>query len=237
LSSQVSHVNIYRMQTEGRIAETLLQDGRRAAHILCPQALIPAPGRYVTAHLRGSDSALAVPLFCSRSLEDGFLAAPAVPDAWAPGMLLHLRGPLGRGFRIPTSARRVALASFDASPERLMALLVVALAQAASVVLVCEHAPADLPLAVEVQPASALRDAIAWADYLALDAAREALPRLLRLPALDGLLKPASTAQVLVRTPVPCAGMAECAVCAVHVQGGWKLACREGPVFNLEDLH
>jgi hypothetical protein len=221
------------VHTEGKITGILLQDGRRAAHILCPQALIPAPGRYVIAHPRGSDSALAVPLFCSRSLEDGFLAAPAVPDAWVPGMLLHLRGPLGRGFNLPSSARRVALASFDVSPARLMALLGVALAQAASVVLVCENAPADLPLAVEVQPASALGDAIAWSDYLALDAPREVLPGLLRLPDLTGALKPACTAQVLVRTPLPCAGLAECGVCAVQAHGGWKLACREGPVFNL----
>ena len=43
-------------------------------------------------------------------------------------------------------------------------------------------------------------------------------------------------AQVLVLVPMPCGGMGECGVCAVKIQRGWKLACKDGPVFDLEDL-
>ena len=43
-------------------------------------------------------------------------------------------------------------------------------------------------------------------------------------------------AQVLVRTPLPCGGIAACGVCAVHLTGSsrdYRLACKDGPVFQL----
>jgi len=43
-------------------------------------------------------------------------------------------------------------------------------------------------------------------------------------------------AQVLVRTPVPCGGIAECGVCAVTLKSEWKLACKDGPVFDWGEL-
>ena len=43
-------------------------------------------------------------------------------------------------------------------------------------------------------------------------------------------------AQVLLHTPVPCGGVAECGVCAVTLRSGWALACREGPVFALSEV-
>ena len=90
---------------------------------LCPPDLIPAPGQYILAHARGSDSPLAVPVFFSDSAPNGFRAAPFLPLAWTPGTQLNLRGPLGHGFSIPAFARKVALIAFDESPARLRGLI------------------------------------------------------------------------------------------------------------------
>jgi hypothetical protein len=35
---------------------------------------------------------------------------------------------------------------------------------------------------------------------------------------------------------MPCAGLADCGVCAVELRRGWKLACKDGPVFDLRDI-
>ena len=37
---------------------------------------------------------------------------------------------------------------------------------------------------------------------------------------------------VLVDAPMPCAGMGDCGVCAVKARGGYRLACKDGPVFE-----
>jgi NAD(P)H-flavin reductase len=40
----------------------------------------------------------------------------------------------------------------------------------------------------------------------------------------------------LILAPMPCAGLAECGACAVPARSGWKLACLDGPVFDLRAL-
>src|SRR5574341_1300572 len=224
------------MQVEGKIAELVLLDGFPAARILCPPRLIPVPGCYLMAHADGSDAPLANPIFSARSLTDGFLAAPPAPDSWRPGTSLHLRGPLGRGFTLPASARRVALVALSDSPRRLLALLDAAFEQEASITLMCEHPPEDLSLQVEVQPIEALAEVCQWADYMAFEARRESLPELREKNGKGNSLKSMSEAQVLVNAPMPCGGLAECRVCTVEVHGGHRLACVDGPVFKLSQL-
>ena len=93
-----------------------------------------------------------------------------------------------------------------------------------------------MPASYEINPLRLLPDALAWADFLALDAP---LPRLAELRSLLGLRPDQHLpclAQVLVETPMPCGGVAECGVCAVPARRGWKLACQDGPVFNLDEL-
>ena len=214
--------------------ELRLQNGQREARISCPVKLIPAPGQYLlTSH--ASDSPLPVSVYSTESAPDGFFAAP-VPDWWLPGMDLPLRGPLGRGFALPVSARRVALLALDESPGRLLGLSAPALKQGAAVVLVTDSDADSLADDVEVHPTSALGEAAGWADYLAFDLARDSLPgwreRL-------GSMKQAwagKDAQILVHTPVPCGGVAECGVCAVTLKSGWALACKDGPVFALGEV-
>jgi NAD(P)H-flavin reductase len=35
---------------------------------------------------------------------------------------------------------------------------------------------------------------------------------------------------------MPCSGLADCGVCAVPARRGYKLACKDGPVFDLDEL-
>jgi hypothetical protein len=135
----------------------------------------------------------------------------------------------------------VALIAFDESPARLQGLISIALKQEAEVVLVCNTAVDGLPEAVEVQPLQVLIDIYQWADYAALDVARENLHQLgemlgMEKQAKGGALsasKGPREAQVLVRAPMPCGALAECGICALTIRHEWKMICKDGPVFEL----
>jgi dihydroorotate dehydrogenase electron transfer subunit len=224
------------MQTgKGQLVELILQDGRRSARLSCPANLISSPGQYL---LAGDDSAslLPVPLFYTDSAPSGFIAAPPLPDSWNPGHQLRLRGPLGRGFALPASSRRVALVASDDTPAYLRGLIRPALKQNAAVVLVCDSASDSLPADVEVQPSSALSEVCQWADYIALDVARENLPGLRQAMGKFNQVSALKEAQVLLRTSMPCGGVAECGVCAVALKSNWRMACKDGPVFDWRDI-
>ena len=217
---------------KGQVLELILEDGCRYLRISCPPILIPAPGQYLLAS-EGFASPLPVPLFHTDFSSQGFVAEAPGMALGHPGLTLHLRGPLGRGFTLPLSARRVALVASDDSPARLRGLIRPALKQSAAVVLVGRSAPDDLPDEVEVQPPSALHDILEWADYAAFDVRRENLPA---LREVVGKQNQRMDVQVLIRTAVPCGGIAECGVCAVPFRSGWKLACKDGPVFDWSEL-
>jgi len=216
---------------KGQVLELILEDGIRLVRISCPSNLIPSPGQYLLAG-DGSDAPLPVPLFHTDSAPRGFIAAGLIPSSWNPGTELYLRGPLGQGFNLPLSARKVGLVAFDVSPTRLRGLIQPALRQDAAVVLICNSGTDHLPDEVEVQPMSALQGIVEWADYLAIDVEREKLHQL-----KEGLGKLNQVeAQVLIHTPIPCGGVAECGVCAVTVKPSWRLACKEGPVFTWREV-
>ena len=215
--------------------ELVLEDGVRLVRISCPLNLLPTPGQFLLAS-DGSDSPLPVPVFYTDSAADGFIAAPLTNTSWSPGQELHLRGPLGRGFELRVSARRVALIALDGPPVRLRGLIQPALTQDAAVVLVSDFTSERLPDEVEVQPVSTLADVMSWADYLALDVGRENLLKFREKLGSTNQVAAAREAQVLVRTNMPCGGMAECGVCAVSLKSGWTLACKEGPVLDWREL-
>jgi hypothetical protein len=220
---------------KSQVAEMILWDGLRHARIDCPANLIPSPGQYLLAS-DASDSTLPVPIFYTDSAPQGFIAAPPVPDSWNPGHEMYLRGPLGRGFVLPSSARKVALVAFDDSPARLHGLITPALQQNAAVVLLCDARVDNMPDEVEVQPVFALSEIMDWADYVAFDVARENLPGLRERLFTVKQARALYESQALVRTPVPCGGMAECGVCAVTVKSAWKMVCKDGPVFDWNDF-
>ncbi|HJQ13637.1 MAG TPA: hypothetical protein VJ830_02730 [Anaerolineales bacterium] len=219
----------------GQVLELILEDGKRYVRVSCPSRLIPAPGQYLLAS-DGSDSPLPVPLFHSDFAAQGFVAAAPATAGWGPGLALHLHGPLGRGFSLPLAARRVGLVAWDDAPVRLKGLIRPALKQDAAVVLMSNTTPGDLPDDVEVQPLSNLSDILEWADYAAFDVARENLQQLREQLGNRSQLSKARNVQVLIRTAIPCGGIAECGVCAVTLKSDWKLACKEGPVFDWSEL-
>lgn len=234
-------VNISPMKTgQGQLYEIYLDAGVR---IICPPEMIPAPGQYLLAS-DASDSPLPVPLYYTDSAPEGsvmapwrhFLASPPIPETWRPGMQISLRGPLGRGFVIPASARKIALVAADDSPLRLRGLIKPSLKQGAAVVLVSDFAIDNLSDEVEAQPLSALSEIMAWADYVAFDVARANLFELREKLGRLNQLAAVKDAQVLIRTAVPCGGVAECGVCAVSLKSGWMMACKDGPVFDIREL-
>ena len=219
----------------GQVSELILEGGYRHMRVSCPSNLIPSPGQYVLAG-DASNAPLPVPLFHTDSASQGFITASPIPDSWNPGAELYLRGPLGHGFDLPLPVRKVGLIAFDVSPVRLRGLIQPALRQDAAVVLVCNTGVEELPDAVEIHPISALDEIVEWADYLAFDVMRE---NLYQLKERLGKLKQVTAgkeSQVLVRTPVPCGGVAECGICAVTLKTSWKLACKDGPVFDWNEL-
>jgi dihydroorotate dehydrogenase B-like protein len=219
---------------KGRVIELILQDGLRSARLSCVENLIPSPGQYLFAE--DASSLLPVPLFYTDSVPSGFIAASPVPDSWSPGAEIRLRGPLGRGFVLPVLSRRVALVAYDDNPTRLRGLIRPSLSQNAAVVLVGAAVSADIPDEVEMQPSSALSEVCEWADYIAVDVARENLPRLKESLGKLNRISAAPEAQVLIRTPVPCGGMADCGVCAVTLKSNWMMACKDGPVFAWRNI-
>lgn len=227
-------VNISPMKNgTGQVKEILL-DSR--ALIICPPGLIPAPGQYLLAHASGSASPLPVPLFFSDSAPNGFIAVTQLPALWVPGASLNLRGPIGHGFTIPPSARKTALIAFDDSPARLRGLISIALKQNAEVVLVSNSEVKDLPEVIEVQPLQAMLEIMQWADYAAIDIDRGNLNQLWEMLRKQSQVSARGEAQVLVRAPMPCGGLAECGVCALTIRHEWKMICKDGPVFAAGDL-
>lgn len=221
---------------KGQVIELILENGLRHARITCPAELVPSPGQYLLAGIASSSDPLPASLFSTESAPGSFISSTPIPETWTPGTEINLRGPLGYGFNLPAYARKVALVPFDDSSSRLKGLIRPALGQSAAVVLVSELDEERLSDEVEVQPFSALDEVLEWADYIAFDVARESLPGLReRLGALNQL-SVKKDAQVLIRTPVPCGGVAECGVCAVTLKSNWKLACKDGPVFELREI-
>jgi len=221
---------------KGQVVELILENGNRLARILCTPDLIPSPGQYLLAGIASQPDPLPVPLFSTESSSEGFIACAPIPENWAPGMEITLRGPMGSGFSLPDSAKKVALVPFDNVPSRLQGVMRNALKQGAAVVLVGESDEYTFPNEVEIQPFSALKDVLKWADYSAFDVARDNLTRFKQM--LKDLIHVSvgGEAQILVRTPMPCGGIADCGVCVVTLRSNWKMVCKDGPVFDLGEI-
>jgi len=212
----------------GSISEFQLEpDGRHAPRITCPPKAIPAPGQYLLAYSPSDPSALfGAALTPQVILPDGFIAAPPVPAGWSLATPLELRGPLGKGFHPPGLVRNLALAAFGDTAARLLPLI----PAAQNIALFTDLPTPRLPAHIEIQPLAALADALPWADFTALDLPLEAIPQLATLPRTGRPI------QALITTPMPCGSLADCGVCAVKAARGYKLACKDGPVFGMNEL-
>lgn len=232
----------------GRVIEIGLdQQGDAGAWIACPPGAVPNPGQYVLAQDPDEvDSPLAVPLFPADFSQDSFLCAPPIPRTWEPGTRLELWGPLGRGFHLPTPLQRLACAALGSSMARLLPVVRGALQQGAAVVLFTDLPLPSLSSDLEVQPLSALPEDLYWPDFLALDLSAGQLPDLRSILKLNPSVLIPYPVQALILASMPCGGAADCGVCSIPARGaasrasgarsGWKLACKDGPVFDLTEL-
>lgn len=220
--------------SHGRVVEIHATPGGTQASIACPARAVPAPGQYLQAS--SQEAILGTPLFFASAAQGGFISAPPIPASWAPGTPLNLWGPLGHGFRLPANLTRLGLIAFHGLFARLAPVAELALAQGSAVTLFIDHSPVHLPSALEVYPLGEYPGLATWPDFLAIDLSPADLPRL--RPTL-GLLpdgRPPCPGQALLHTSMPCSGLADCGACAVELRRGWKLACADGPVFDLREL-
>lgn len=211
--------------------------GEAEALIECPSRLIPKAGQYLMARsIEDQLAPLSTPLFPTELTDTGFWAAAPLPASWLPGTKLELRGVLGNGFSGYSSARRISVVNICKNPARLLPLILQANQNGAAITLFAEPPLPSLPAWLEINHLSALPELIHWSDFLALDLRLEDLPTLRGRLGLNAAQPLPCQGQALLYTPMPCAGLAECGVCAVPMRRGWKLACSDGPVFNLHSL-
>ena len=210
----------------------------RAGVLDLPRPAWPEPGQYLpTQALTASPEILPTHLFRVATDPERLALAP-LPASWQPGDRVTYLPSQGQGFHLPPYARRLALCAIGVDPSRLLPLIPPALAQNATVTLFSSPQPSPdilsrIPSVVEIAPLSALADNLAWPDWLAADLRREARPQ------LDQLLPEGSLpfeGQALVRTAMPCHGVGECGICTVETRHGPRLACSDGPVFDLEEV-
>ncbi len=214
----------------------LAGNGLVSGRIACPPRLALKPGQYLLASAQGPADVLPISLFPAHISEDEIELAPPLPVSWLPGMALKIRGSLGKGFHLPPTARRMALAALDTHPFRLLPLIIPALAQGIEIALFTPFIPPGLPPQVEVLPIHNLPEAAVWADYLAIDLLLSDLPGLRgRLCLKAGRPYPCQ-AEALVLSAMPCGGLADCGVCAVKIATGWRYICKDGPVFDATAL-
>ena len=222
---------------KGKISEIISEiDQCVSLSIDCSSKLIPTPGQYLLAIEKGdADAVLPVPLFRVGSVSQAtFQCVSDLPSGWGPGTSLILRGPLGKGFKIPKETRHLALAACSDTIARLLPLM--DLIPDADIALFTEAPLPSLPIAVEAHPLSALPEALSWADFLAIDIHLEAFDSLRQILGLDLRQSPPCVAQALILSPMPCGALADCGVCALPARKKYLLACKDGPVFDIRDL-
>ncbi|MGD2156206.1 MAG: hypothetical protein PVG32_04995 [Anaerolineales bacterium] len=229
----------------GEVLEIYADTDRRfRARISCPQALIPAPGQYVLAY--GSEvggDVIAHSLFPGYQYKktkstpvNAFQTAMPVPPTWLPGTKLNMRGPMGNGFQLPENIHRLALIAFGQTVSCLLPLIPQVLQAGGDIALFSSTPLAQLPSAVEIHPLEALSDSLSWADFIVIALQWQNLSTLREVPGLNADQYLGIGSQILIHAPMPCNGIADCGVCALPAPRGYKLICRDGPVFDLKEL-
>jgi dihydroorotate dehydrogenase electron transfer subunit len=224
---------------QGIVRQVQLDHWEQAgAWITCPQAAIPAPGQYMIGRaIDDREAMLGTALFTAGRDGDGFLAAAPIPSVWEPGARLELRSPTGRGLRLPGHTWRLALLALGETPARLLPFAAQALERPETTVALFTDASLPwLPAALEVQPVHNVLEALAWADFLAVDIPLLSLTDLRSVLGLAAGERLTCPGELLVETPIPCGGLADCGACAVPGRRGWKLACKDGPVFDINEI-
>jgi hypothetical protein len=214
-------------------AHCLSPAGHPAIRVGLPAGRSASPGQPWLARTGDPVTGTLQPLYPVRLLAQGFEAEIESAEEWRLGSTLELLGPIGSGFRPPRNSRRWLLASLRGDLSRLFPLLQDGLARGAAVAAWSDSPMAQLPAAVEVLPG--LREGLEWADYVALDADPETLPRWQMVAGDVAEQRSYPPGEVLLDLPMLC-GFGGCLTCFVSTRNGWKLACKDGPVFPLAEV-
>jgi dihydroorotate dehydrogenase electron transfer subunit len=204
-----------------------------SVRIQLPQNIKILAGQFFMAFSPRLKPALATPLFLESQAENETWFAPPLPENWKTGLELSIRGPFGNGFRPPETAKKIVLVDFAARQGRLKPLLL-ALNSKANVVFYTSDRSEKFPNEVEIILEDDLERVFRWADYIAVVSSISRISSIKQLYVHSGC---SAQVELLIDTPLICAGSkAACGVCAVKTKSGWKNACTDGPVFNLEML-
>jgi NAD(P)H-flavin reductase len=198
------------------------------------QLNILEPGQFLLA--RGDSDTLSVPLYSCGLKESQYTSLVTTGQNWHPGDLLTIRFPLGKGFSLPGTVKRLLMVSGTNNPLRLLPVAARVINGGGETAFFTHHLPDRLPVEIEVLTRDQVAEAIAWADGIIGDIPLSRLLVWKNLIAGEGSIPQKKTIQVLVDTPIACGGAAECGVCAVKTRHGWKNACTDGPVFPLSEL-
>jgi dihydroorotate dehydrogenase electron transfer subunit len=138
---------------------------------------------------------------------------------------------------MPERALHLALIALGKTPARLLPFAAQALNRSkTNVALFTDASLPWLPAALEVQRLQNIPEALAWADFLAIDIPLQSLADLRPTLGLGTGERPPCPGELLIETPMPCGGLAGCGACAVTSRRGWKLACKDGPVFGINEI-
>jgi dihydroorotate dehydrogenase electron transfer subunit len=223
-----------------------------AAPVIAPGL---AAGCFVLADLGGY---LRAPLFPTHLEAETFetLVPPDHPAAaLQPGATVNLIGPLGCGFEVDAAARRLLLVAATAHLPPLLPLTRPSLEQERSVTLLLSAPTAAelypvrlLPPTLEVHIVTTdgsaghggssldlLPDLARWADTVCIADDPAIYPALAEIVRQVRVAPGRRFAQALVTPPMVC-GVGACQGCAVEMRRGIRLACTDGPVFDLLEL-
>lgn len=169
------------------------------------------------------------------------------------GAALDVLGPLGHGWTIDLQTRTIALVGVATQAAPLIALARHAVARGAAVALLlgapkrsAAPPPFLLPAAAEYNIAASRAEAAAalssaddmllrWADMLAVALPFPFWGRVAQRVGDARIRWSRGFAQVAVLPPLACS-VGLCGACEVETRNGHKLACADGPIFDLRDL-
>jgi dihydroorotate dehydrogenase electron transfer subunit len=223
-----------------------------------------APGRFVLADLENYLRIPLFPARLGAEGFDVLVPPDHPAAALQPRARVDLIGPLGQGFEVPTAARRLLLVADAAYLPVLLPLARQKpsetrfsgknLASSSVALLLSAPTAAELypiqllPTALEVHAVttdgsaghggSALDlfpDLVRWADCVCIAGEPETYPALANIIREVRVGPGPHFAQALVVPPMAC-GVGACQGCAVPVAHGTRLACTDGPVFDLLEL-
>ncbi len=232
------------MNTWQAIVKRIWSDfGSVCAELEVSQSINVIPGQYLLTNpaLQGY-SELPDTVFPTHNAGSRIRIAPPIPTSWEPGFQLNGKGPQGNGFHIPAQTRKLSLVCYHPAPQLILGLERLVRSTGCETNLFWNR-PADidpiLPLQshLEVVSITEVEEAFLWADYVAIDIPIQNLPEILLLRDKLGSAIHGKPIEILIRIDMPCGGIGECGICSIPThKKSWKLACKDGPVFRLNEL-